>query len=303
MIRYLRHTEIDKAKWDSLIAASPHGMIYAYSWWLDIVCPGWEALVKEDYSALMPLTCRSRAGIRYLYQPAFTQQLGVFGKEAQDATMTGEFMAAIPEEFKLIEISLNTGNLLSDKNSETSTSQTFHLSLNRSAGELFKSYSENTRRNIKKAKEENPAFQSGLSASELLELYRSNQETKHGKLKSGEDVILEKLIAACTEKKCGISVGLKARDSKLKAGAFFVWSHKTLIFLFSATETAQQKIRWLPLLIDQCIAHDAGKDRILDFEGSDDEDLARFYRSFGAERVVYLRIRKNRLPIWLKWLK
>ncbi len=38
----------------------------------------WDALVLDDYQAVMPLTWRSKFGIRYLYQPAFTQQTGIF---------------------------------------------------------------------------------------------------------------------------------------------------------------------------------------------------------------------------------
>ena len=32
----------------------------------------WDALVLDDYAAVMPLTWRRKYGTRYLYQPAFT---------------------------------------------------------------------------------------------------------------------------------------------------------------------------------------------------------------------------------------
>ena len=56
MIKYLEHEEIDLKKWDATIDASPNGMVYAKSWYLDIVSPGWEGLVNEDYNAVFPLT-------------------------------------------------------------------------------------------------------------------------------------------------------------------------------------------------------------------------------------------------------
>ena len=48
MIQYLEHNQIDKKKWDATVEEC--GNIYAYSWYLDIVHPGWEALVEEDIS-------------------------------------------------------------------------------------------------------------------------------------------------------------------------------------------------------------------------------------------------------------
>ena len=54
MISCLENKAIDKPKWDALIAEC--GNIYAYSWYLDIVHPGWDALVDDDYQAVMPLT-------------------------------------------------------------------------------------------------------------------------------------------------------------------------------------------------------------------------------------------------------
>ena len=48
MVSYLRHNEIDKGKWDACIRLSENSLVYAYSWYLDIIHPGWEAMVKDD---------------------------------------------------------------------------------------------------------------------------------------------------------------------------------------------------------------------------------------------------------------
>ena len=42
---------------------------------------------------------------------------------------------------------------------------------------------------------------------------------------------------------------------------------------------------------------------MLDFEGSNDENLARFYMSFGSQEMKYATVRINRLPWYVKWLK
>lgn len=113
MITYLAHQEIDKRKWDVCINEARNGMIYAYSWYLDLISPGWEALVKKDYETVMPLTCNKKYGISYLSQPFFSQQLGVFSKKDADTKTADEFLGAIPPKYRFVEINLNSQNTIS----------------------------------------------------------------------------------------------------------------------------------------------------------------------------------------------
>ena len=80
-ILHLRNKSIDYCRWDNCITKSHNHLTYAYSWYLDIVSPNWEALVSEDYAYIMPLPVKSRYGIPYLVQPVLTQQLGIYSKK------------------------------------------------------------------------------------------------------------------------------------------------------------------------------------------------------------------------------
>src|ERR1043166_572384 len=107
MIHYLEHSAIDKPKWDRCIESSANGMIYASSWYLDLVSPGWNALVEHDYQSVFPLTRRKKFGFHYLCQPPFTQQLGLFGRESSgNEEHILQFCGSIPTKYKLIEINL-----------------------------------------------------------------------------------------------------------------------------------------------------------------------------------------------------
>src|ERR1043165_3544665 len=111
-IKYLKNNEIDKAKWDKCIDEASNGLIYAYSFYLDHMSKHWDALVINDYEAVMPLTWNKKYGISYLYQPAFTAQLGVFGENLNE-WLIDDLLKAIIKKYKLIEISLNSENILS----------------------------------------------------------------------------------------------------------------------------------------------------------------------------------------------
>jgi len=49
MIVYYKHNQIDFERWDKVITNSQNGLVYALSWYLNIVTPGWEALIEDDY--------------------------------------------------------------------------------------------------------------------------------------------------------------------------------------------------------------------------------------------------------------
>ncbi|WEK35446.1 MAG: GNAT family N-acetyltransferase [Candidatus Pseudobacter hemicellulosilyticus] len=109
-IHYYRRDQLDSQRWDQCIDNAGNGNVYAYSGYLDGMAQNWDALVLNDYEAVMPLTWNRKWGIPYLYQPAFTAAAGVFGNGIT-GTVLQAFLLAIPRKFRLIEISLNSGNM------------------------------------------------------------------------------------------------------------------------------------------------------------------------------------------------
>ena len=54
--------------------------LYCYSWYLDAVSDNWGALVMGDYEFIMPIPYTVKKNQSILYQPFFSQQLNVLGK-------------------------------------------------------------------------------------------------------------------------------------------------------------------------------------------------------------------------------
>ena len=65
MINYKRHKEIDFKKWDNCIESAINRNIYATTWYLDLVCKNWDALILNDYEAVMPLPWNKKWGVKY----------------------------------------------------------------------------------------------------------------------------------------------------------------------------------------------------------------------------------------------
>jgi hypothetical protein len=303
MIYYLSHKEIDKQKWDSCIQRAVNGMIYAYSWYLDIVSPGWEGLVEGDYGSVMPLTFRKKLGIHYLYPPFFTQQLGVFSMNKFTEEKVKEFISAIPEKFRYYEVNLNTLNKFSSMDVIIHPNLTHELDLIESYQHLFDAYSENLRRNLKKAGNADLLIDKHVNPQLIINLFRHNKGKQYSQIKPSDYDTLETLITSCLQKGRAQVWGVLSKERRLCAGAFFVESNGKVIFLFSGANQVALTNGAMPFLIDRFIEENAHRNLILDFEGSNDLNLARFYKSFGSKECVYLQVKVNRLPWYVRYFK
>lgn len=299
-IQYLNHQNIDKKRWDQLIRAAPGGTLYAQSWYLDAVSPDWEALVTPDYSRVMPLTFRKKYGFSYLFQPLLSQQLGIFSRGRLKPEEVDEFLTAIPDRFKLVEITLNDQNLPGP----AFTGQrhtTFRLNLNTQYPGIQEKYSENTRRNLKKAPLESLRFRTNIILPEFMELLEKDKSAGSNilALKKNRPALL-KLIPALLNHNAGMICGVKNRHGDLLAAALIAQDKGYHYYLAPVMNEEGRESRAMFFLIDRYIHLHAGMQATLDFEGSDIETVARFYKGYGAHPAYYTSLRINRLPWPLK---
>jgi hypothetical protein len=296
MIRFLQHEMIDKVLWDDCISHAMNGNLNAYSWYLDIVSPGWCALVEDHYERVFPLTVSSKFGFNYIMQPHFTQQLGLFYRSSSSEEKLLEFLNSIPSEYSYIDINLNTSNTVS--NSENISDMTnIELELIDEYDKLASGYQTNLHRNLKKAFQNNLSINKRLQPEELISLFRANrgQDLKH--LQDDQYTLIQRIADESIQKGIGEIWGVYYGNNQLVAGALWVTSHQKVIFLFSALSETGKRLNAMPWLIDSYIRWYAGKPLTLDFEGSNNEGLARFYSSFGAKKIIYKRFTRNTLPL------
>jgi hypothetical protein len=82
---------------------------------------------------------------------------------------------------------------------------------------------------------------------------------------------------------------------QLICAAIFMKTQDRITFLFSGlTEEGKQR-QAMTYLLDQVIRQYANQPITFDFEGSDDDNLARFYLGFGGKEVKYPSYTFNRL--------
>ena len=283
-ITHLRNNAIDKERWDRCIAQSNNQLTYAYSWYLDVVSPQWEALVGNDYEHVMPLPVKRRYKVPYLVQPILTQQLGIFSTSKINENLVENFIKQIP--YFSYELNLNEHNFYS----KALIYPNFLLNLEQTYSKIAAAYSKNTVRNIRKAKKLELKIQVEFPKDEFLEFYSTIEK----QFISIRHSVLEKLLKTGIKKNALTIYGVRSADNELIAGLCLLHSENRLTYLLPVSSEKGKASSAMFLLIDHLINTEAGKNKIFDFEGSQIEGIARLYKGFGAKNHPYFILKRFR---------
>jgi hypothetical protein len=299
-IRYLKRQEIDTNRWDQCINGAPNGLIYGFHYYLDHMAAGqWDALVLDDYAAVMPLTWRRKAGIRYLYQPAFTQQTGIFSYEELSPALIRAFLAASARHFRFAEIFLNYDNPLPHFQLHTN----YILSLETPYSRLSANYKGQLVRSLKQAYGSSLDYRTDLDAATAIDNYRRQYAHKINSIRQKDYRQFQRLSADLQQHGQVLVRAVADIREQLLATALLLRDSKRLYLLLPATLPAGREAKASHFLIDQLIKEWAESPMILDFEGSDLPGVARFYANFGATVQPYFFYHFNRLPWPARLLK
>lgn len=300
MIKHLVSSQIDHDKWDECINSSFNGNAYALSWYLNFAHPEWEALVEGDYETVMPLPISNKYGINYVLQPFFIQQLGVFSRIKLYPKKIIEFIDSIPAKVKYLDFNLNIHNKIEGLGLSTIKNRNYMLDLVQDYKSLKSNYSDNTKRNLNKALKGKLQLLKNIKPSELIKLFRDNKGKDLNTFTDEDYKTLERIIYMSMHKGLGYVYGVYDTANQLCAAAFFLRHRNSLVFLFSGSNEQARQNRGMFFLIDSIIKNNSPSPVTLDFEGSNDDNLARFYRGFGATEVYYDRLKINRAAFPLK---
>jgi hypothetical protein len=293
MIEYLKHSEIDREMWDGCIKASRCLKPYPYSWYLDIMSPGWEALVEDEYESVFPVPCRSRFGISYIATPVFLQQLGAYSPDKPVEKVINEFLEYIPDIYKLVDLCV--GQKVNIGGFRISERSNFVLDLSKSYEELVENFSPDCRRIINLTSKRKFDLDVAVSPVEIISLFKENQGSRIKGIRERDYLRLNDLMDFCVRNNKGKITGLRGKGKKLIYAVFQIRIHGYILlhFIAGTPESRMEKISHY--LINEIIRINASTNYILDFAGSSIPSIAHFIESFGCTNVPYYRIYRNNL--------
>ncbi len=301
-IRYLTRSAIDLNKWDRCIKEAPNGLIYHFSWYLDAVCT-WDALVAGDYAYVLPLPWKKKLWVRYIYIPPFVAQTGIISKYTVDGALVKQFLQKIPAGFSVADITLNELNPSPD---DVSIKQKLCLNmvlpLNEPYEQIAARFSKDGKKNIRQAEQSGITITDNIPVIVIMDMYRAAYGHKNKAIQH-QGRLFTHLSSLIIQRGYGFTTGVKSGSGQLVAAAFIAKDDKRIYYLLAAPNENGRKTGAIHFLINHLIRSYAGTDLFFDFEGSDIPSVAQFYKKFNPVENIYFRLRINRLPYWLRWLK
>ena len=295
MIVYHKNNEIDKEQWDKCIKNTPRTKPYAFSWYLDIMSPGWQALVDDDYDSVFPVPGFSRFGIQYIATPVFLQQLGAFSPDKPGSVAITEFLEYMPDFFKFIDLCI--GQNITAEGYKVTERVNFELDLSRPYETIFQNFSDHCRRNIKSSLKKNPEVVTNITPDEIINVFIENKGKEINGIKTRDYQHLKTLMNFCKINKKGRLIGVRDGRKKLIFGIFLIEipGIKTILFVANTHQSRERRIGYF--VINELIKDFSSTKTRLDFAGSSIPSVASFYESFGCDKVPFYRIFRNKL-IW-----
>lgn len=293
MIRWINKQDMDLEKYNACIENSEQSLLYAYSWYLDIVCTDWMVMVYKDYEAVMPIPFRKKYVLKYVYPPFWMLQLGIFNQSKKEVERL--FINELLGKFRFVELRLNSRNkMVSSNYIETKYFQELNLSSDHE--KILSDYQSDRKKDLRKADKFELKTKWDDSPEVLIQLFKNNVGRRTPEIKDNDYQNLLKLIQTCIEKSSGQILSVY-KEEALVASAFFLKHKDTVTILCSSTDFENRNNGANTFLIDQAIQKYSQSFSVFNFGGSSMTSVAQYFKSFGTSTVRYPMIFKRKVGL------
>lgn len=289
MIRFLKHNQIDFQKWDNCLSKCINNNIYAQSWFLNIVCDKWHALVLDDYQAVMPLNHKPKWGLLTIRQAIFSQQLGLFCQN--NKIDVDDFISAIPKKYLYINFNLNTSNKYSVFSFKKNINHEIFLDSDKN--KIFANYSKSVKKNISKAINNSVVFSNVVDSVD--EFCKHKKHLGKNYMNDKRNNIHFNLINYCLINKKGKIFSVSYQG--INCCSVFVTFFNNRITLHSSycNEIGKKNGAFF-FLLNHIFNLEEFNNFIFDFEGSNLDGVAKRNLGFGAKQTYYQSVKLSRIP-------
>jgi len=299
-IKYLHNDEINFVRWDNCINTAFNGNIFAYSWYLNILCDNWCGLILGDYKYVMPLIHTTFFKKDILTTPILGEKLGVFTNEILTEEIVNLFFEAIPSNYTFIKTMLNKYNTISNTNFEIKQKKIFEMDLMQSYSLISQKYTNAFQKDIQVAKSKKITIINGLSPNDLINLSNKKGSRSIPNLNADNISRLRMIIAFSIRYNLGEIYGAFNAENNLCAAVFFIKSKNKIYLLFNTEDKTADFSKAMSILIDRFIENHSEKNLTLNLDNLVVKDALHFFQGVGATEYRIKTAFRNQLPLIYK---
>ncbi len=301
-LQILPSYKIDGLKWNNRVHESENGLIYSTTQFLNGMCGRqWLGLIWNNYEYVMAVPFRKKYGIRYVYQPAFTQQLGVVG-HFPPKEIIQQCIDALQVRFKYINYPFNFAQQGCLQNEVYKTRTNYTVCLHEPAATLTQRLSAHFNKSLRRLQKLDFKYMICTDFRFVIAQHRKINGAAIGSYTTKDWQALTELCKHfANEKK--LIVREVVLEGELVCACLLVQDAKRIYNLVSFVNAAGKKAEANYFLYYNLMAEFSGKQLLLDLEGSDVTGIANFYLKMHPQKEQYAVMHYNNLPAIMQLFK
>ena len=284
--------------------------LHAQAWWMEAVSHGkrWDSIVvesKEDghILAAMPYHISHRFGIRRILMPVHTQYSSIYLAPDAPSNIEKLFAEQLDHTCKNERVlwcylqgfyPTNIRKELHNYGFVVNQRVTYcihHIHSNEE--ELLNIFSQNKRRQLRKAKE----LRITELSAETFYRFHSNCLKQRGKRIDYSEQWAKNVINEALNRKQGVVLSAYYKNDEIAAAVFLAWDAKTCYYLLPTYNYNYKDSGAMAWLTKEAILLAHNKGLSFDFEGSMTPSIASSYKQFGGMPTHYFSVEKYYIPL------
>lgn len=293
---------LDKDKYKYFAEKNEDIPIFSRPWWLDAVCDEghWDVILYEKNNSIrssFPFFIKKKNILKLSLLPRLTQKLGPYFVENEylnDQKIYSYFSQELPYTNYFDQNChhiINNPNLFISEGFLVNNMRTCIIENIKDTTKIKKNFSKNRKYDLNKAEENKLKIDYEVSPNLFYEEHTNNLRKRGLKINYSKKFI-NKLYEASSQNKSGKILGVYDNLKKYHALCFVVWDRNYAYLIGLTTNSDSLKLGASTYLIYKAIYAMIDKTKNFDFEGSMDENIYKFYSSFGTKTKNYFKIKK-----------
>lgn len=288
MIKRLKYSDIDFAKYERCLENSVQRNFYAKREILDHLCENWELLILNDYEFVMPVPLKTKMGVNFVLMPLFCQQLGVFGIE-KNAEIEQQFLLFLNENYRAYTYQFNFQN---SSSKELATRKNYVIQPTEYSL-LRKKYSKGRKADVRSSQH--------LTLKEIPLAENENCIVANfkGLEKKSEREKFRKYLQFLNQSKL-LKIFGAFKDENLISVTVTIDSKEQISLLALISDNKFLTEKGASFLVDRILQANIS-DKTFDFMGGNMRGTEVFFKGFGAELQLYPTIQRSRKDLLLNF--
>lgn len=267
--------------------------LYSYPWYLKAIPGDLKIAFNAAKTFGVLFLEQSKLGLMYLPYSNFVQQYEPVGRATQ--LILDDLHDALLGRYWKLDFRAHSS--LSCEKINYQRAQNFELKLTKSIEELQSAFGSNHKRALKKATKHQLSIVYSAVAQELNEAITwFKMHNKSGAKQTVAFYETLKNIAVAAEREKALELVFVEHENQGIAACMLVHTKNRITVLFTASLPIAKELGANHFVIFKIIEKYANSGKILDFEGSNNKNLAFFYKNFGSSAVDYFVWQKKNLP-------